>query len=211
MALVITGARQAGVPAPAPSSPQRHAEARHSPQRGRRRNALRHIGRRRHVGRPARRDKDVSSQRRRRRCADRRQRHLVVQVLDPSRSAPAFSRSMGRGACGAFDYRLFHGGVSGSDPATGSCALASLWRPQPPLPETATDHGHPPPEPPPGFCRRVSSIIGPETYGCGSTDRPPIRDDDRHLHERRRYIAHNYGDACLADGVAPDGSSARRR
>ena len=50
--LVITGARQAGVvPAPAPSFPWRHAEARHGAQRGRRRNALRYIGRRRHKGR----------------------------------------------------------------------------------------------------------------------------------------------------------------
>ena len=54
---------------------RRHAEARHGAQRGRRRHALRYIGRRRHVGWRGRRDKHGNPQRRRRGCADRRQRH----------------------------------------------------------------------------------------------------------------------------------------
>ena len=46
--LVITGARQAGVPGTGTFISWRHAEARHGAQRGRRRNALRYVGRRRH-------------------------------------------------------------------------------------------------------------------------------------------------------------------
>jgi Autochaperone Domain Type 1 len=94
---------------------------------------------------------------------------LVVEVLDPARSAAgAFALSVPELRAGAFDYRLFHGGVNGSNPGdwflrseivvppvTPSVALVPL---APSLPSTP-----PPAALPPG----VYPIIGPElaTYG----------------------------------------------
>ena len=97
---------------------------------------------------------------------------LVVQVLDPTRSAPgAFALPAGELRAGAFDYDLFHGGVGGNNPqdwflrsdfvggGRWPCGGRSAALPIPPLPID------PPPNPlPPGV---AFPIIGPElaTYG----------------------------------------------
>ena len=97
---------------------------------------------------------------------------LVVQVLDPTRSAPgAFALSVPELRAGAFDYDLFHGGVGGSNPA--DWFLRSTFIPELPgevvppgtLPPVTTLPPTPPPNPlPPGV---AFPIIGPElaTYG----------------------------------------------
>jgi outer membrane autotransporter protein len=96
---------------------------------------------------------------------------LVVQVLDPARSAAgAFVLAPGELRAGAFDYALFHGGVGGSNPADWFLRSDIVVPPVippvvPPVvpPETSLPPD-PPPEPmPPG----VYPIIGPElaTYG----------------------------------------------
>ncbi len=90
---------------------------------------------------------------------------LVVQVLDPARSAAgAFALASGELRAGAFDYDLFHGGVNGSNPADWFLRSDFVVGPvQPTTPETSLPDT-PPPEPlPPG----VYPIIGPElaTYG----------------------------------------------
>jgi outer membrane autotransporter protein len=90
---------------------------------------------------------------------------LVVQVLDPNRSAPGVFALAGEVRGGAFDYDLFHGGVSGSNPS--DWFLRSTFIVGPPIvvpPEPPILPPEPPPQPaPPG----VNSIIGPEiaTYG----------------------------------------------
>jgi outer membrane autotransporter protein len=85
----------------------RHAEARHGAQRGRPRNALRYVGRGRHVGRPARCNKHVNPQRRRRGCADRRRRHLSGAGPEPGplRERRVFTPRQG-------DQLLVRGGCS---------------------------------------------------------------------------------------------------
>ena len=94
---------------------------------------------------------------------------LVVQVLDPARSAAgAFALPPGELRAGAFDYDLFHGGVGGSNPADWflrSDFVVEPTPPEPPIePPVTTLPPTPPPNPlPPG----VFPIIGPElaTYG----------------------------------------------
>ncbi|GLR85403.1 autotransporter outer membrane beta-barrel domain-containing protein [Bradyrhizobium iriomotense] len=90
---------------------------------------------------------------------------LVVQVLDPSRSAPGVFALAGEVRGGAFDYDLFHGGLNGSNPQ--DWFLRSTFIVGPPIvvpPEPPILPPIPPPEVlPPG----VFPIIGPElaTYG----------------------------------------------
>ncbi len=73
---------------------------------------------------------------------------LVVQVLDPARSAAgAFALSVPELRAGAFDYRLFHGGVGGSNPARLVPALDFVV---PPAGRAAGDR----PVPPVPSCRR---------------------------------------------------------
>ena len=97
---------------------------------------------------------------------------LVVQVLDPARSAAgAFALPSGELRAGSFDYDLFHGGVGGSNPA--DWFLRSDFVVEPPVtlpptppvtPPVTSLPSDPPPNPlPPG----VYPIIGPElaTYG----------------------------------------------
>ena len=93
---------------------------------------------------------------------------LVVQVLDPTRSAAgAFALPPGELRAGAFDYDLFHGGVGGSNPADWflrSSFVVPPIPPEPPVPPIPPIPPTPPPDPlPPG----VYPIIGPElaTYG----------------------------------------------
>ena len=98
---------------------------------------------------------------------------LVVQVLDPARSAAgAFALPPGELRAGSFDYDLFHGGVGGSNPA--DWFLRSTFMvpelpgevvPPETLPPVTTLPPTPPPNPlPPGV---EFPIIGPElaTYG----------------------------------------------
>jgi len=94
---------------------------------------------------------------------------LVVQVLDPARSAAgAFQLPPNQELrAGDFDYRLFHGGIGGSNPADWFLRNEFVVGPPvvPPVvpPETGLP-ADPPPRPlPPG----VFPIIGPEiaTYG----------------------------------------------
>src|SRR5208282_6081943 len=91
----------------------------------------------------------------------------VVQVLDPTRSAAgAFSLAEGELRAGAFDYRLFHGGVSGSNP--GDWFLRSDFVVPPFVPPTSPPETSLPPTPPPEpLPPSVYPIIGPElaTYG----------------------------------------------
>ena len=94
---------------------------------------------------------------------------LVVQVLDPNRSAPGvFSLASAiEVRSGAFDYDLFHGGVGGSYPADWFLRNTLIVGPLPPdeiMPPGPTLPPDPPPTVlPPG----VYPIIGPEvaTYG----------------------------------------------
>ena len=93
---------------------------------------------------------------------------LVVQVLDPARSAPgAFVLAPGELRAGDFDYRLFQGGLDGSNP--GDWFLRSGFEvpappgtgPVPPVPPGPVEPIGPDPPParlPPG----VWPIIGPE-------------------------------------------------
>ena len=104
---------------------------------------------------------------------------LVVQVLDPARSAAgAFSLAEPELRAGAFDYDLFHGGVGGSNPADwflrstfmapelpGEVVPPETSPPTTPLPPVTSLPTDPPPNPlPPGV---AFPIIGPElaTYG----------------------------------------------
>ena len=101
---------------------------------------------------------------------------LVVQVLDPPRSAPGvFALSVPELRAGAFDYDLFHGGVGGSNPADWFLRSTFMAPELPgevvppetttPLPPVTTLPPTPPPNPlPPGV---AFPIIGPElaTYG----------------------------------------------
>ena len=94
---------------------------------------------------------------------------LVVQVLDPARSAAgAFALPPGELRAGAFDYDLFHGGVGGSNPGDWFLRSDFVVEPTPPeppvVPPVTSLPSDPPPNPlPPG----VYPIIGPEiaTYG----------------------------------------------
>jgi outer membrane autotransporter protein len=98
---------------------------------------------------------------------------LVVQVLDPSRSAPGVFALGTEVRAGAFDYDLFHGGVNGSNPSNWFLRSTFIVEPPivvPPEPPIIVPPEPPilPPEPPqavlpPG----VYPIIGPEvaTYG----------------------------------------------
>jgi outer membrane autotransporter protein len=92
---------------------------------------------------------------------------LVVQVLDPARSAAGAFVHSGELRAGAFDYALFHGGVGGSNPASWFLRSAIVVEPPviPPVvpPETTLPIEPPPEQLPPG----VFPIIGPElaTYG----------------------------------------------
>ena len=92
---------------------------------------------------------------------------LVVQVLDPARSAAgAFALPSGELRAGAFDYDLFHGGVGGSNPADWFLRSDFVVEPAPPIepPETSLPTDPPPNPLPPGV---AFPIIGPElaTYG----------------------------------------------
>jgi outer membrane autotransporter protein len=96
---------------------------------------------------------------------------LVVQVLDPSRSAPGvFALPAGQELrAGAFDYDLFHGGPSGNNTSDWFLRSSFIVGPIPPeqpiIPplEPALPIDPPPEVLPPG----VFPIIGPEiaTYG----------------------------------------------
>ena len=92
---------------------------------------------------------------------------LVVQVLDPSRSAAgAFALPAGELRAGAFDYDLFHGGPSGN---TSDWFLRSTFIVGP-VPTVCRRSEPPilPPNPPPEVLPPgVFPIIGPEiaTYG----------------------------------------------
>src|SRR4029077_10228330 len=96
---------------------------------------------------------------------------LVVQVLDPSRSAPGvFALPVGQELrAGAFDYDLFHGGPSGNNTSDWFLRSTFIVGPIPPEPPIVPP-GPPilPPNPPPeGLPPGVFPIIGPEiaTYG----------------------------------------------
>ena len=88
---------------------------------------------------------------------------LVVQVLDPTRSAPgAFVLAAGELRAGAFDYRLFQGGVGGSNPA--DWFLRSDFIPPPiPIPPIPIPPTPIPPTPiPPGTILPEPPILPPE-------------------------------------------------
>ena len=96
---------------------------------------------------------------------------LVVQVLDPARSAAgAFALPPGELRAGAFDYDLFHGGVGGSNPA--DWFLRSTFVPPGPGPEPLPPQPPilpptPPPDPlPPGVPFRSSGRNSPPTGWC---------------------------------------------
>jgi outer membrane autotransporter protein len=111
---------------------------------------------------------------------------LVVQVLDPARSADgAFKLASHELRAGEFDYRLFHGGIGGSNPGDWFLRNDFVVGPpvvppgQPPtVPPTGDNEAEPPqvvppdtvlpPNPPPTpLPPGVFPIIGPEiaTYG----------------------------------------------
>jgi outer membrane autotransporter protein len=88
----------------------------------------------------------------------------VVQVLDPTRSAGGAFTLPGEVRGGAFDYRLFQGGLNGSNPGDWFLRSTFIVPPGPPEPPEPPFPPEPPPTPlPPG----VHPIIGPElaTYG----------------------------------------------
>ncbi len=135
---------------------------------------------------------------------------LVVQVLDLSRSVPdAFTLAAGVEARGgAFDYRLFHGGVNGSNPSDWFLRSTFIVGPSVPIgPSEPILPTEPLPEPlPPG----VFPIIGPEiaTYGVVQ---PIARQLGMTtlgtLHERTGDTSLNAitGTPCPADGDTRDG------
>ena len=132
---------------------------------------------------------------------------LVVQVLDPTRSAPGVFTLAGEVRGGAFDYDLFHGGPSGN---TSDWFLRSTFIVGPPIvvpPEAPILPPNPPPEVlPPG----VFPIIGPEiaTYGVVQ---PIARQLGMTtlgtLHERTgdTSLLANMGTPCPANGDTRDG------
>jgi autotransporter family porin len=86
---------------------------------------------------------------------------LVVQVLDSARSADgAFKLGNRELRAGDFDYRLFHGGVNGSNPGDWFLRDEIVVPPRPPVvpPEPGLPTNPPPRPLPPG----VFPIIGPE-------------------------------------------------
>ena len=144
---------------------------------------------------------------------------LVVQVLDPNRSAAgAFTLAGGEVRAGAFDYRLFQGGPSGSNSSDWFLRSTFIVVPTPSADRAAEPSvplvpigpslpTNPPPEVlPPG----VFPIIGPEiaTYGVVQ---PIARQLGMTtlgtLHERVGDTSLNAitGTPCPADGDTPDG------
>jgi outer membrane autotransporter protein len=87
---------------------------------------------------------------------------LVVQVLDPSRSAAGAFALSGEVRGGPFDYRLFQGGLNGSNPQDWFLRSDFTIGPPEPLPPDPLPPDPPSPSPP-----GVDPIIGPElaTYG----------------------------------------------
>jgi outer membrane autotransporter protein len=87
---------------------------------------------------------------------------LVVQVLDPSRSAAGAFALSGEVRGGPFDYRLFQGGLNGSNPQDWFLRSDFTVGPPEPLPPDPLPPVPPSPSPP-----GVDPIIGPElaTYG----------------------------------------------
>ena len=139
---------------------------------------------------------------------------LVVQVLDTSRSAAnAFTLGNVEARGGAFDYRLFYGGVGGSNPGDWFLRNEFVVGPQPPLPGPKPPITVLPPDPPvsPGVLPPgVFPIIGPEiaTYGVVQ---PIARQLGMTmlgtLHERTgdTSLVSITGAPCVTNGGTPDG------
>jgi len=89
---------------------------------------------------------------------------LVVVFNNGTTAAGAFTLGNGELRAGAFDYRLFHGGINGSDP--NDWFLRSSFSP-PPGPGPGPEPPFPPEPPPKPLPPGVFPIIGPElaTYG----------------------------------------------
>jgi outer membrane autotransporter protein len=95
---------------------------------------------------------------------------LVVQVLDPARSAGGAFELLGNQElrAGDFDYRLFHGGIGGSNPGDWFLRNEFVVPGGPPVvPPGETETKLPPNPPPDPLPPGVFPIIGPEiaTYG----------------------------------------------
>ena len=93
---------------------------------------------------------------------------LVVQVVDGTTTPGAFTLGGGELRAGAFDYDLFHGGLSGSDPSNWFLRSDFVVAPiREPRPGAATATVLPPTPPPEVLPPGVFPIIGPElaTYG----------------------------------------------
>jgi len=132
---------------------------------------------------------------------------LVVQVLDPNRSAAGVFALAGEVRGGAFDYDLFHGGVGGSNPS--DWFLRSTFTVGPPIEPPVMPPILPPEPPPQVLPPGVFPIIGPEiaTYGVVQ---PIARQLGMTtlgtLHERIGDTSlANVGTPCPADGGTPDG------
>jgi outer membrane autotransporter protein len=137
----------------------------------------------------------------------------VVQAINGGTTAAGAFTLPGEVRAGDFDYRLFHGGLSGSNPNDWFLRSTFIVGPVPPEPVVPPEPPILPPEPPvppealpPG----VYPIIGPEiaTYGVVQ---PIARQLGMTtlgtLHERTGdpSLAANTGTPCVTDGGTPDG------